>query len=50
MIATDFRASSMQLKGEGGFFRVVKVLQQRGFAKSAPAGYSISSYSEGLEK
>ena len=47
MMATDFRASSMQLKGEGGFFRVVKVLQQRGFAKSAPAGYSINSYSAG---
>ena len=47
MMATDFRASSMQLKGEGGFFRVVKVLQQRGFAKSAPAGYSISCYSAG---
>ena len=46
-MATDFKVSSMQLKGEGGFLGVVNVLEQRGFAKSAPEGYSVSCPSEG---
>ena len=47
MMATDFRVSLMQLKGEDGFLGVVNVLEQRGFAKSAPAGYSVSCPSQG---
>ena len=37
----------MQLKGESGFLGVVNVLEQRGFAKSVSAGYSVNSYSAG---
>ena len=46
MMAVNFRASLMLGKGEGGFFHVVQVVQQHGFAKSVSAGYFDISFSE----